>query len=265
MSTTRTLGTIPISVGTALALEKLPSTKMYLYHTFLINLRTIVRNARDAFDSENPVTSKELYEAAKSDILQLAQYIVDLKLQTPLELKIYHPTYHGLPRLFPYAKLKDISKGSDKQKNIFKLDTEVCKKLITEFGKSILQRDCKIPDFIGTGLIMTHHPVDLVTTDAYTRLQLLESYTGAIKTHGLFYSKLTGSDKLTNIPLNKLTIQIFGDNSTDFYGHSLSVKNEIKQLATIARWSTASTPSFVNRSIRSLDRSPEKDILLKLI
>lgn len=46
----RTKGTIPVSVGTALAFEVLPGADMKRYSSLLINLRTIVRNARQAYD-----------------------------------------------------------------------------------------------------------------------------------------------------------------------------------------------------------------------
>ena len=46
----RTLGTVPISVGTAMAIEALQSAPMYRYQTLLVNLRTVVRNAREAFE-----------------------------------------------------------------------------------------------------------------------------------------------------------------------------------------------------------------------
>lgn len=261
----RNKGTIPISVGTALALEVLPGTAMYKYHALIFNLRTLIRNARQAYDNEVP-KRQELYEAVKEDITGIAEFIVSLKLRTTLDFKVYYPSYKSLPRLFPLAKLKDIkNEGTDLQKSTLELDEWVADKICDEFGQAINKVDSRIPQFAGDALIMTNHPVDLVTTESYTRLHLLESHTGNIKSYSLFYTKLTGSDKLTNIPLNKVTIQIFGDSSTNFRSLNLGVKNEIKQLAETARWSTASTPSFVARSIRSLAPSPEKDILLKMI
>jgi hypothetical protein len=265
MAVERTKGTVPISVGTALALEALPNVPMYKYHSFLINLRTIVRNARQAYDQYVP-TPSELYQACKEDIIGLAEAIVALKLKTDLDIKFYYPSYRRLPALFPLAKLKNVEKdGTDKQKEIAQLDKSVIDKLLPEFGKNINHVDSVIPEFAGQALILTSHPVDLVTTKAYGRLNLLESHTGAIKNYTQFYTKLTGSDKLTNIPMNTLTIQIFGDNSINFYSQSIAVKNEVKQLADVAHWSTASTPQMVARSIRSLNNSPEKEILLKMI
>lgn len=261
----RTKGTLPISVGTALAIEILPSTPMHRYGALLLNLRTIIRNARQAYDDYTP-TVKELTQAVKEDIIGIAEAIVAMKIKTVLELKFYYPSYLSLPRIFPLAKLKDVEKdGNANQKAIYALDKSVAGNILKEFGTAINKTDSIIPSFTQDALIITHHPVDLATTDSYARLHLLESHTAAIKNYTLFYTKLTGSDKFNNIPFNKMTIQIFGDKSTNFYSQSLGVKNEVKQLADIARWSTASTPSLVARSIRSLNDSPEKQILLKML
>lgn len=261
----RTKGTIPISIGTALAIEVLPNTKMFKYSAILFNLRTIIRNALQAYDKYVP-TEKELLQACKEDIVGIAEAIVALKLRTVLELKIYYPTYKSLPRLFPMALLKNpLKDGKDEQKKLAQLQVNVAEGLMKEFGKAISDVDCTIPEFAGDALIMTNHPVDLALAKSFVRLNLLESHTGTIKNYTLFYTKLTGSDKFSNIPFNKLTIQVFGDKSTNFYTMGIGIKNEIKRLADTARWSTASTPSMVTRSIRSLDNSPEKEILLKMI
>ncbi|AEV89503.1 hypothetical protein OBP_066 [Pseudomonas phage OBP] len=261
----RTKGTLPISVGTALAIETLPSVKMYKYHAILFNLRTIIRNARQAFEGDVLPSVSELFDACKEDIVGIAEAIIAMKIRTVLELKIYYPSYRSLESTFPLGKVIDVQKnGTDKQKAIYKLDKEVADKVLAEFGKGITQVDSRVPQFSGDALIMTHHPVDLVTTESYSRLYLLESHTGTIKNYTLTYSKLTGSDKFNNIPLNKITIQVFGDKSSNFYSQSIGLKNTLKQLADSAHWSTASTPSMVARSIRSLPESPEKDILIQM-
>lgn len=266
----RTLGTVPISVGTAMAIEALQSAPMHRYQTLLVNLRTVVRNAREAFE-ELP-SETELFNAAKDDVVGIANYIAELKLKTLLDIKFYYPSYQALPRLFPLAKLKEqdpsklVNPKEENRKKKIILDNNVLKRLIKEFDKFVSQVDSSIPQFSGDGLIITHHPVDLVTTESYHRLHLLESHTGSIKGYVQFYTKLTGGKELTNIPLNKLTIQIFGDNAVNFMSQSISVKNEIKALAKTVPWSTASTPSFIASTIRRMPSSaPERDILLKMI
>lgn len=266
----RTLGTAPLSVGTALAIEALQNTPMHSYQTFLINIRTVVRNAREAFD-ELP-NEDDLYEATKADILGIASFIAGLNLKTILDLKFYYPSYSSLPRLFPEAKLKETDPGkmtgpreqNHRARTI--LDNAVIKRILKEFDKLIFQVDCSVPQFGGNGLIITHHPVDLVTTESYHRLHLLESHTGSIKNYTSFNTKLTGGNEMPNMPMNKLTIQIFGDKAVNFLSQTMSVKNEIRALANSVPWSSASTHSFVAMSIRKLpSENPARSILLKMI
>lgn len=266
----RTLGTLPISVGTSMAVEALQNAPMQRFQTFLINIRTLVRNAREAFE-ELP-KEDDLFEAVKTDIVEIANAITALNLKTLLDLKFYLPSYSALPRMFPLAKLKEtdpkkMTGPRDENRRLRTiLDNAVQDRILKEFGKLVMQVDSSIPQFAGNGLIITHHPVDLVTTESYHRLHLLESHTGTIKNYVLFNTKLTGGKDLPNMPLNKLTIQIFGDNAVNFLSQSSPVKNEIKQLAQSVPWSSASTPSFIASSIRRLpSSSPERPILLKMI
>ena len=270
MNVLRSLGTVPISVGTALAVEALQNAPMHRYQTFLINLRTLIRNAREAYE-ETP-KENELIEAVKEDILGIMNFIVELKLKTVLDIKLYYPSYNSLARQFPLASLKEmdpkklVKPKEQRRKETILLDQSVIDATLKQFDKFIVRTDCSVPQFGGEALIITHHPVDLVTTEGYTRLHLLESYTGAIKGYSSLYTKLTGGKEMPNMPFNKLTIQIFGDNAVNFYSQSSAVKNEVKKLALSVPWSSASTVSFVASSIRKLPGTlPEKAILLKMI
>ena len=243
---------------------------MHKFQTLLMNIRTLVRNAREAYE-ELP-KEKELFDAVKDDITGIANFIVSLNLKTLLDLKFYYPSYNSLPRTFPLAKLKEmdpkklIKPNEQKRRIEIELDNSVIKSILNEFKNFIVQVDTIVPQFSGDGLIITHHPVDLVTTESYHRLHLLESHTGAIKNYTLFNTKLTNGKEMPNIPLNKLTIQIFGDNATNFFSQSQSVKKEVKALADSVPWSSGSTPSFVANSIRRMpSSSPDRAILLKMI
>ena len=260
----RTFSSLPISVGTGLAIEALVQTPLASYSSFLINIKTLIRNAIEAFDKDYNPTPTEIFEAVSEDMRGIAETIVGLKLTNHLELKYYYPSYAGLKGMFPLASLK--APKTDIQIKEYNLSEMAGKKIIDKFEKIIIKNNVFLPDFKGDSLIITNHPVDLATSKSYTRLHLLESHTGVLKSFPEFYTKLTGGSKLGNIPLNKITIQIFGDDATDFYAiKSVKVKNAIKILADEANWSSASTPAFVYSTIRSLKKSPDKEILLKMI
>ena len=260
----RTLSSLPISVGTGLAVESLVKTPLAKYSSFLINIRTLIRNAHEAFPEDEKPSVDDVFEAVSEDMKGIAEAIAALQLSSQLDLIYYYPSYNGLSSMFPLANLK-VPK-TDKQLEEKRMMDKVKDKLFEKYDKIITKNNVFLPDFRGQAIIITHHPVDLATSKSYTRLYLLESHTGNLKSFHDFYTKLTGGKNLTNIPLNKLTIQIFGDDATNFYAiKSIKVKNEIKRLADEANWSSASTPSFVYRTIRGLNNSPDKDILLKMI
>lgn len=260
----RTLSSLPISVGTGMAIEAIVKVPLAKYSSFLINIRTLLRNALEAFDKEDPPTEDEVFDAVSEDMRGIAEAFSQAKGSHHIELVFYYPSYSGLESMFPLANLKKAK--TELQIKEKKMIDKVGSRIKEKYEKIIVMNNVTIPDFKGEGIIITHHPVDLATSKSYTRLHLLESHTGMLKGFQSFSTKLTGGKDLFNIPLNKLTIQIFGDNQVNFYAvKSIKVKNEIKRLADEANWSTATTPSFVYSTIKKLNNSPDKDILLKMI
>lgn len=265
----RTLSSLPISVGTGLAIESLVQSPLARYSSFLLNLRTLFRNALGSFDNDEGETpsTEEVIEAVSDDMKGIAEALTSTNLSAHLSLIFYQPSYKGMKSMFPYAKLKNAegNKLTPLQRNIETMREEVTEAILDKYKKVITENNVTLPRFNGRAIVLTHHLVDLATSDSYTRLNLLESHTGIIKTFPEFYTKLTGGKELSNIPLNKLTLQVFGDRAVDFYSLPMRIKNEIRRLADEAKWSSASTPAFCRRTISGLNNSPDKDILLKLI
>lgn len=265
----RTLSSLPISVGTGLAIESLVQTNLSKYSSILFNIRTIFRNALSAYIYDEKLPSIDsVAHAMEEDMIGIAEALNGVRYTTHLDLIFYQPSYKGIKSMFPLAKLKIVgeSKTTKLQYEIEELRKKVTNRIIDRFEKIIIKNDVRMPDFNGNGLVMTHHPVDLATTMAYSRLKLIESHTGVIKPYSEFYTKLTNGSELMNIPLNKLTIQVFGDRATNFYSLPTKIKEEVKKLADEANWSSASTPSFCTRTIKGMSKgSPDREILLKLI
>lgn len=247
----RTLGALNMSVGTSLAFEGGVLDKLYSFSTLLVNLRTLIRNAREAYEADDPdgKNAEVITSAVTEDIKTMLTALTEHQSVKPINFVLYYPSYKDLGSLFSHAKLW--VPESDIQKEKAKIDEKVYFALKGKLGKSLLLTDSRLTDFMGEALILTHHPVDLVLTKSYQRLKLLESHTGAIKGFTQWYTKLTGGDKLFNMPLNKLTIQIFGDKSTNFKSGSLKEKNLIKELAEKGRWTSATTIDRVRQTINT--------------
>ncbi len=261
----RNLGALSLSVGTSLALEGEITKTLKSYDSFLINLLTVVRNAIEAYDNDDS-DGKDVTlvsQAVVDDLMGMARFVQENQGSKSIIFTVFLPSYAGLPKLFPQANLWSPTKEKQLERAVLvKKVLDVVKKRL---GTSITPVDSTPPRFSGNGVIFSHHPVDLVTVEGPTRLKLLESYTGTLKGFAQWYTKLTGKDQLRNMPLNKLTIQIFGDNATNFKSGSVELKNLVKRLAEEGRWTSASTVDKVKGSIKNYASAADRSRLLVLL
>lgn len=256
----RTIGNLGMSVGTSLALEGEVGKLLSSMDNFLINFRTLVRNAIESYASEDNPSTEDIVNNVKEDLIAVLKFVDTHKGQKQILFDVYNPSYDSRDRKFKYALLK--TPKTDKQK----AKETLIKNVITLFKKNnagvLRETDCEIKDFIGRALILTHHVMDLTFTNAYARLYLLESYTGYVKTYVTWRTKLTNGNELHNIPFNRLTLQIFGDKGTDFFTHSSAVKALLNEVAKSHRWTTGTSYEKVKSDIRGLPKSVDRDGLI---
>lgn len=263
----RTVGTLGISVGTSLALEMGALSVLKNTDTILFNLRTLARNARESYTKEDTefndpsVLAKEVEE----DIAFLAKYVETNRKGKPVKFVIYYPSYKGLADKYPKADIKDHTKGTAKQQATVETITKTCDKVFEKFEKLIVKTDVGMPTFSGSGIVLTHHPVDLCETNGVTRLKLLESYTGVLKAYPDWNTKLTGGSNLFNIPLNRLTIQVFGDKSTDFQASTAGIRDIVKRIAHDSHWTSATSTARVRSTIMNLPQGIERSGLISML
>lgn len=259
----RELGELGMSYGTSMAFETEEAKHAIpLADTLLINLRTLVRNVHNAYSSDDPLANDmdSLSAALLEDVKIIASSLAEISPRKAVHVEVYYPSYKSMKSKFPHADLW--TPRTDKQKALNTLLEGVAKAFIKEYPSLVTLTDCGMPDFKGKGLVITHHVVDLVLTDAWSRLNLLESQTGAVKPYLMWYTKLTGSGN-ENIPLNRMTIQVFGDKSTNFFGQKAGIKKLVKDLAEKANWTSATTPQRCRNSISTyLTGVDQKGLLL---
>lgn len=263
----RTVGSLGISVGTSSALEGGSLSSLRNTDSVMFNLRTLVRNAQDSYAKEDKeqFDPEQLAKDAEGDITFLAKYIETHRNGKPVKMVVYYPTYKGIYSRYPKADIKDHSKGTEKQQKTYNAITDTCEIVFKKYEKLIVKTDVGMPTFSGNGIVLTHHPVDLCETNGVARLKLLESYTGALKQYPDWNTKLTNGSKLYNMPLNRLTIQVFGDNSTNFKSSSQGIRDIVKQLAEDGHWTTASTMSRVRATIANLPEGVTRAGLLMML
>lgn len=261
----RTLGEIlPMSVGTALAFEgeegkhAIPKAD-----TFLINLRTLIRNVHGAFSKDDPQIEDidVLKSALLEDIKQIASTITEIAPRSVIHVEIYYPSYKSLGQKYPHANIW--KPRTPKQIALNDLYEKVAKSFIKDHSSLVTLTDVGLPTFKGKGLVITHHPIDIADTESWGRLTLLESHSGVAKPYLQWNSKLTGKETANyNIPLNRMTIQVFGDNSVNFLGQSNAVKKLVRDLAVKAGWTSATTPQRCRSSINTYLTGVDKKGLL---
>lgn len=264
---TRSVGALGISVGTSLCLEAGTLQSFRNVDEVLFNLRTLVRNARESYTREESEFNDvdQLTKDVAGDITFLAKYVETHRNGRPVKMIVYFPTYKGIDGKYPKADIKDPLKGTDKQKEEEQIIFKVCEAIQKKYEKLIVKTDVGMPSFGGNGIVLTHHPVDLCETSGVTRLKLLESYTGVLKSYPDWYTKLTNGKKLMGIPLNRLTIQVFGDNSTNFKASSSGIREVVKRLADDHNWTSATSMSRVRSTIAGLPPGIERSGLMLML
>lgn len=247
----RDLGLLGMSYGTSSAFESDEAKHIIpKSDTLLINLRTLIRNVHSAYDAEDPLATDitSLFTALVEDVKGIGEALKVIAPRTPLHVEIYYPAYKHLDRKFPKADLWKPT--TEKQIALHRLYDQVAEKFLKDYSSLVTRTEVGPPEFKGKGVIITHHAVDLVVNNSWGRLNLLESHEGVVKPFLQWNTKLTGNDNW-NIPLNRMTIQIFGDRSTNFKSQSIKIKRLVKDLAEKAGWTSATTPDRCRNSINT--------------
>lgn len=260
----RVTGGLGMSVGTSLAFEQTGEVLLAGIDCVLFNLRTLVRNAQQSYESGDtePDDPKQLALDVEADLAIMAKWIEANRKNRPMRMVVYCPKYNNLESDY---KLANVWKPTtDKQKKIAMVYDKTIEKLLSKFSKLVVVTNDTLPDYSGEGLVLTHHVVDLVKVKGVGRLRLLESHTGAVKPFTEWHTKLTNGNDLYYMPFNRLTLQVFGDKSVNFKTQSHGIKELVKQIAVDNKWTSATTLSRVRSTINSLPMGVDKTGLLKM-
>lgn len=248
----RETGTIPISIGTALAFEALfgihPSQPEHdvnpkTIKEVWINLRTLVRNLYSAVSTADKA-SINLNDAITM-LVDESKLLPFILTQYSFKSKVifYTSDMESIKWSFPKAAYKEA-----------KTPKQIAYKFFEDYVTSglydgLIANDIpvmvinKAPNRILSNVAMlTHLPHELLWRDQFDRLILLESHTGRLKPYNLWYTKLNGvGNNGTPIPFNRYTLQVFGD-GVFLDGQPRAIKAQLKQLAETRKWTPVTTP-----------------------
>jgi len=264
----REMSSFALSVGTGLAFESLYSPiqariddereipqkiDLNQYDEFWINVMTLFRNMHASIkDSPNSVSPRDYALGLKLEI-DFIKFLVG-QHHPHCKLKFYACEY-DIRRMFPHANLRSDKKDSQKEY------TQLLMRSVSlamgyfkgEEGFHIFTRKLE-PKALPKALILTNYSFDLLSAARFSRLDLLESNTGVLKSKPKWYTKLKKAanvETLENMPFCAFTMQIFGDSQT-FFGWPNEVKVIVADLAKRHSWTWATTNQRIKLSLVSI-------------
>ena len=218
----RAMSGFPLAIGTSLSLETIfnPITEVYDparevpdkintqdYKVYLFNISTITRNIITSVKYEDfqKVKKEELLDT----VLEEADFLSQFFTANSLDIRFYKASYSKVKKLHK-DKLRQSS--TPKQMYLDSMYDYVLEKL--KLYDEIVEIDDEVTIEKGSSaLIFTHIPWDLRSHDNYSKLDLLESHTGVIKTRKEWYTKYYKVSDLdmSFLPLSKKLLPILGD------------------------------------------------------
>lgn len=274
----REKGTAPLSIGTSLALESLcgfgefENDKPHIdkIDELRVNLRTLFRNFLGSIDKYVRETGRvsDFIDYFAEDLLILSTTI-EQRSKGRVKVSFFLPKYTsaGFNKRFPKGILK-VPKTA-KQVLEHNLEEDVLKLFMSkpEYKERYSVDSVDFDDkYRGDKTcILTNYPADLLNASHYSKLWLLESHSGGIKSNEQWYTKLTGGKNLHSIPFNKLTLQVFGDNNTLFSARERKLKTALIELSEQKGWSSVTTIEKVKFDIWRMQNGEEKALLKELL
>lgn len=257
----RDLGeTVAVSIGTAMALEVIVGPSYVNVDDYIfMNVKTLWRNFAGSIEDEH-----------EESIPEMAQMFIDecenIKslLDGILKVVMYTTDSKYLGRTFKRATIKTAK--TDRQKHDLSLEEAIFNILAKDLIWETFQHyKLKIPGESVKALIITSHPLDLISAPKFRKLTLLESHTGALKSKKDWFRKLNKSDKWAGMPFNILFIQLLGDNNTQFRSMGKKAVRELHEIAIADGWNSSTTNEKIKYGLKKMKDKLHSEILLEMI
>lgn len=255
----RPTSSFPVSLPTGLALETLFTSRLPVYdpdrpipkrvnlssyQTAWINIWTLYRNLISSFDKNTFLTLRvnDLVGAlaAEVEVIQSLFAIEGLGVCKPI---FYFCSYKDLAKLDPRIRLReDKTELQIAQKDKY---LATIKQLESMIHLRMLNTNL-MPESRTSSLIMTHVPYDLLSHSNFSRLDLLESNTGKLKTRldwNSKYYQVSGFD-MSQLPFLKMLLLILGDRVL-IHPADTKLRRLVLQMAEDKKWTPATTISKI--------------------
>lgn len=257
----RELGEFGLSIATDLAVagsmgmhpdNPLPKRPVDDYEEVWFNLATLVRNAFEAYSTEDKrrLDSQHVIDDVSEEIRAIPSiYRQVLPDDKQVVVRVYYNNYEKVGRELTRAFARTMK--TELQKITFAIMQDAIKGVIENFPEEIDQYAFTLKGNHGKVLLSTHQPVDLLSKKHFRTLGLLESHTGKVKDSSLWYTKFGKDPDLKRIPFDKAMIQIFGDGNNLLSMYPVKVRRKIIEISKDKRWTHMTTREKVVSNIRS--------------
>ena len=266
----REVGGLPLSISTSMAIESCLGTieggnsaspPVAKYNGLWINIRTMFRNMTGAiptdFRVQVPPTDYAMALQNEMDTIRAAVTQVTKGLT---KVVFYLPSYKSLKRKFPHAQWTAVN--TPRQIHDLHSETTTLELLRSQVTtEELIDIDVDLVDSGKTALVLTSYPVDLLSRYNFASMVLLESHTGSIKPPVLWYTKLRNGRELKVIPFDKMTLQVFGDNSL-FKPVPIKIRRHLIDVGIKAKWTPNTTKAYVLKTIAA-ERDPVLETFIK--
>ena len=267
----RALGTIPVSIATAMAIDglynrhpdlkkspTLPASKAKIIY---LNARTIFRNIHGAIEDVNKANNVSAKNYAETVLREVDEIKSALRQeQHPLEVVLYLPTYKSIARYMGNGELRPLN--TDRQKIYNKLENETLQEIHNSYKEGDekpyleVDMDIAVKDYQNI-FILTHLPVDLLNVKNAADVFLVESHTGKVKPKDQWYTKFH-AERNPTIPFNKATLLFFGDSGGLFKPQNIKARKRIIDISKDRKWNAFTTTA---RMLLGIELSHEPMLL----
>jgi hypothetical protein len=269
----RAIGQYPLSIATSLAFESLMGihpeikvTKAPLgdFNEVWVNIRTLFRNFMGSIEREtaSQIGPIDIAEALWEECENIRD-LIRTEGREKIKVVLYVSEYKKMEEKYKFAVLR--RDNTDRQKDYTLTQNKTITHMLKNHPEDIVvfERKLKSDRKIRT-VILTHYAYDLLSTKEFSELTLLESYTGALKTKELWYTKYYNGKDIPFIPFREDMIQIFGD-AEHFRPMDIKLKREIIDLATTKNWNAVTTTEKIKANVDTMHNHMSKDIIKRIL
>lgn len=265
----RSVGNLPLSIGTSLAIEALvdrqdPDTGKTIpapeYPDVLwVNLRTLIRNIHGAIENRELRTvlnPEDFLDVTYHECAFLVEHLKEITREKTAVV-FYFSDPHDIDKIFPHANIKQrtpkgVVTAAAQYAAIEDFAAELLYEKLTVEGLDSRKFGTRIKGDSKTAFIITHCPIDLLAEKDFLSLTLLESHTGRLKQRPDWNTKLSKIEGIERLPFNELTLQVFGDNSTFLSPMPQAFKKALLQVAEQYNWTPLTTREKISYSLSTI-------------